>query len=210
MNMRKPVLIFATLFLLGGAMALWLMHRRSGTREPVSAPAPQRLATVAGQSKPTTIAPVVLAEVRSALPEVKLVPAPEPPAAGRPIAQPATNATQQAGSGKKELLDPLAREALIFVGADAEAEAYWFGAINDPTLPPNERQDLIEDLNEEGLSDPKNPSPEDLPLILSRIDLIEEVGPYAMDEVNFKAFLEAYKDLWNMRDLAMGGGQPVR
>jgi hypothetical protein len=65
-------------------------------------------------------------------------------------------------------------------------------------------------LNEEGLSDPKHPRPEDLPLILSRIDLIEEVGPYAMDEVNFKAFLEAYKDLGNLRDLVMGGGQPVR
>ena len=26
---------------------------------------------------------------------------------------------------------------------DEEATAYWLGAINDPSLPPDERQDLI-------------------------------------------------------------------
>jgi hypothetical protein len=35
-------------------------------------------------------------------------------------------------------------------------------------------------------------------LILSRIALIEELGPGAMDEVNDAAFREAYKDLVNM------------
>ena len=93
---------------------------------------------------------------------------------------------------------------------DADAEAYWYGAINNPSLPANERQDLIEDLNEEGLSDPKRPTADDLPLIVSRLRIIEEVGPGAMDTVNADAFLEAYKDLWNLANLAMGGGQPVR
>jgi len=104
----------------------------------------------------------------------------------------------------------MAREALAFVGADPMAEAYWYAAINDPGLPPKERQDLIEDLNEDGLSDPKNPGPEDLPLILSRLRLIEQAGPDAMDQVNAAAFQEAYKDLVNLANLAAGGGEPVR
>jgi hypothetical protein len=84
------------------------------------------------------------------------------------------------------------------------------GAINDPTLPPNERQDLIEDLNEDGLSDPKHPTTDDLPLIFNRLLIIETVGPDAMDSVNANAFGEAYKDLVNLANLAMGGGEPVR
>ena len=56
----------------------------------------------------------------------------------------------------------------------------------------------IEDLNEEGFADPKNLTPDDLPLILTRLALIEEHAPDAMDEVNAAAFAEAYKDLMNM------------
>ena len=109
-----------------------------------------------------------------------------------------TASTQPARSPKKEIADPIARAALGWVGADPEAEAYWYGAINDPQLSANERKDLIEDLNEDGLSDPRRPGPEDLPLILSRMMLIEEAAPYAMDQVNADAFQEAYKDLMNM------------
>jgi hypothetical protein len=49
-----------------------------------------------------------------------------------------------------------------------------------------------------------------LPVILSRILLIEAVGPDAMDQVNADAFQEAYKDLVNLANLALGGGGPVR
>ena len=49
---------------------------------------------------------------------------------------------------KDPIQDPDARDALSLVGIDPEAEAYWISAINDPTLPPEERKDLIEDLNE--------------------------------------------------------------
>ena len=86
----------------------------------------------------------------------------------------------------------------------------WYGAINDASLSPHERQDLIEDLNEDGISDPKHPSPEDLPIILSRIQLIEAAGPYAMDQVNADAFQEAYKDLVNLANVAVGAGERVR
>jgi hypothetical protein len=113
------------------------------------------------------------------------------------------SATTPGGSQKPSPQDPLARLALSQVGADLEAEAYWYEAINDPTLPAQERQDLIEDLNEDGLSNPRRPSAEDMPLILSRLRLLEELAPYAMDDVNADAFAEAYKDL-----IGLLNGQP--
>lgn len=102
--------------------------------------------------------------------------------------------------------DPMARVALEFVGADPDAEMYWYEAINDPGLSAHERKDLIEDLNEDGLSDPQNPTMEDLPLILNRMELIESVVWDAMDEVNADAFQEAYKDLVNLAMQAMSNG----
>lgn len=93
---------------------------------------------------------------------------------------------------------PLARAALALVGMDEDAEDLWFIAINDPALSPEDRQDLIEDLNEDGFPDPKHITPDDLPLILSRLALIEAIAPDAMDEVNAAAFAEAYKDLVTM------------
>jgi hypothetical protein len=94
--------------------------------------------------------------------------------------------------------DPEARKALSFVGNDPDATAYWASAINDPNLPSEERKDLIEDLNEDGLSDPKHPGPQDLPLIMNRLQLIEELSPNSMDPVDAQAFAEAYKDLSGM------------
>jgi len=92
----------------------------------------------------------------------------------------------------------VARLALGFVGADPQAEEVWYQAINDPNMPPKARQDLIEDLNEDGFPDPRHVTEDDLPLIYSRLALIEQVAPDAMDDVNAAAFEEAYKDLVNM------------
>ncbi len=115
-------------------------------------------------------------------------------------------ATAPAGkSGKPPVQDRVARAALSYVGWDAGANDYWVSAINDPSLSAHERQDLIEDLNEDGLSDPRHPGPEDLMLIASRIAMIEELAPDAMDQVNLDAFAEAYKDLVNLLQ-----GQPPR
>jgi hypothetical protein len=97
-----------------------------------------------------------------------------------------------------ELQDPLARVALNFVGSEPEANAYWIGAINDSALPAEERKDLIEDLNEDGLSDPRHPAAEDMPLIVARLRLIEQLAPNALDDVNRDAFREAYKDLTDL------------
>jgi hypothetical protein len=84
------------------------------------------------------------------------------------------------------------------VGADPKADDVWTQAINGPKLSAEARQNLIEDLNEDGLSDPRNPGPKDLPLIWNRLELIEELAPFAMDKVNADAFQEAYKDLVEM------------
>lgn len=117
-----------------------------------------------------------------------------PPSTTLPKQPPAQSASSISYNGY-ELQDPMARLVLPDVGRDDEATAYWFAAINDPSLPPAERKDLIEDLNEDGISDPKHPTDADLPLIASRVALIEQLAPYSLDRVNNDAFAEAYKDL---------------
>jgi hypothetical protein len=99
---------------------------------------------------------------------------------------------------KKGHQDRGARIALEFVGVDPVAEEYWLKAINDPNLSADERKDLIEDLNEDGISNPSKPTAKDLPLIVSRIELIEKLAPSAIDKANADAFKEAHKDLVNM------------
>jgi hypothetical protein len=94
----------------------------------------------------------------------------------------------------------LAREALNYVGADPAADEAWLTAINDPALSAHDRSDLIEDLNENGFSDGngRRATVDDLPLVMSRIEMIERLAPESMDEVNYEAFREAYKDLTNI------------
>jgi len=120
------------------------------------------------------------------------------------------SAGPRASASKEPARDSLARDLLAYVGLDSDADGYWLAAINDPSLSAQERQNLIEDLNEAVLSDPRRPTLEDLPLILARLELIEALEPEAMDSVNAAAFREAYRDLMNLADVAMGGGRPVR
>ena len=75
-------------------------------------------------------------------------------------------------------------------------------------MPASSRKNLIEDLNEDGFADPRHVTEDDLPLIYSRLRLIEEVGPDAMDDVNAAAFAEAYKDLVNMARKLTGQAAP--
>ncbi len=97
------------------------------------------------------------------------------------------------------LLLPLARLALANVGVDDLADALWLRAINNPNLSAEDRQNLIEDLNEDGFPDPERLTPDDLPLIEARLALIARISPDAMDETNTAAFEEAHKDLLEMR-----------
>jgi len=89
--------------------------------------------------------------------------------------------------------------ALEGVGKDPAAEQIWVAAINDTTIAPRDRKNLIEDLNETGFDDPRNLTPDDLPLIENRIAIIEQLYPSAVDDTNVAAFDEAYKDLLAMR-----------
>ena len=91
-----------------------------------------------------------------------------------------------------------ARVALSMIGYDPDADEVWIQLINDPSLSANARSNLIEDLNEDGFADPDNPTLDELPMIEYRIELIEDLLPYAMDKVNEDAFKEARKDLVNM------------
>lgn len=93
-----------------------------------------------------------------------------------------------------------ARVALGMIGFDPDADEVWIQIINDPSVSANARHDLIEDLNEDGFADPDNPTLDELPMIEYRIELIEDLLPYAMDKVNSDAFNEARKDLVNMVD----------
>jgi hypothetical protein len=97
-------------------------------------------------------------------------------------------------------LERIGRVALAAVGTNPNAEKVWLFAINNPVLPAATRKDLIEDLNQDGLANPQSPTPDDLPVIESRIALINQVAPAAMDAVNAAAFQEALKDLTAMRD----------
>ena len=126
-------------------------------------------------------------------------PAPQPPIE-KPAPQiPDIAATpQKPQRAKTPAQDPMARVALSYVGTDSDANALWMDAINNPKLSAKERKNLIEDLNEDGLSNPKHPQIIDVPLIASRLQLIEQLRPDAMDDVNARAFDEAHKDLTKM------------
>ena len=185
---------------------------------PVTRDTPLPAATAAHATASTRIADAS----QLATPPAELSPAAAPVAASAPTSAVPQNAApakapgkaarsgQGGGSAKEPLRDPMAREMLAYVGADPEAEEYWFAAINDPDLPAKERQDLIEDLNEDGLSDPKHPGREDLPLILNRIALIEKIAPTAVDQVNRDALAEAHKDLQTLAGVAAGSGEQIK
>jgi hypothetical protein len=114
--------------------------------------------------------------------------------------RPTPPAAAVARNPKPAPVAPVARQALASVGADPDAEAVWAATINDPSVPPEERKDLIEDLNEDGFADPAHVGPDELPLVLSRLAMIEEMAPDAMDRTNADAFAEAYKDLAHIAD----------
>ncbi len=97
--------------------------------------------------------------------------------------------------------EPLARVALAFVGANAQAEQMFGQAIRDPALQGNPIRNLVEDLNQDGLVSRKTPTPEDLKLIASRYELTQQYLQQDFvqaDKVLLGAFKEANKDLGNM------------
>jgi hypothetical protein len=205
-NDQRKLLTTAVAVVAGCALAWYLMVDRNPPRQQVQ---------VARQLKhPPTFQPKP--RPGSAILDAQQEPVPLPPPVFSLKPRPRSATTQPLNSNPSDttetlpdeidpqtLLEPtipveVARAALGFVGADPQAEEVWYAAINDPSLSPKARQDLIEDLNEEGFADPKNITEEDLPLIYSRLALLEQIAPDAMDDVNAAAFAEADKDLWQM------------
>jgi hypothetical protein len=174
-----------------------------------SAAAPQALTDIApGQSGAPSANPALIANPAPAAVIAQpgaVIPNASAPQTARPLPampkarpKPAAPAANAGAAADPNIVRPEARDALAMVGADPDAQAVWENAINDPTVPPNERKDLIEDLNQDGFPDPDHVTSDDLPLIVARLNLIESIGPNAIDDVNDAAFHEAYKDLQNM------------
>ena len=201
-----------TSFIAGGALFLGISlavyySNRNVPQLAASRPAATlvKVHTMGPAPKPASVAPVTPVEApeKPVMTESSpLASAPSPaqsakPAVSLPRVPDFSAPVMPAPKGQKApILDPDARAALSFVGADPDAEAYWLEAIDDPTLPAEERQDLIEDLNEDGLSNPKHPGLQDLPLIENRLAILQNLEP--MDQVNADAIQEAAKDLSKM------------
>lgn len=195
-TMKTQTVVALAVVLACGAVAL-AAFLRSAPRGPAR-PAASAGERAGNRTPPATPDPALRKKISSANSAVALAGGQAKPEVPQSTAPRSPAPSGPASRTPEPVQDPLARVALSFVGADPDAEAYWDMAINDPSLSAHERQDLIEDLNEDGFPDPDHPTVDDLPLIVSRLFLIEELAPDAMDKVNWDAFLEAHKDLVNM------------
>jgi hypothetical protein len=206
--MKNPVFVFLMVAMVGIAAVIIAMHLPA-SRSPAPADS-EAIAEVTHTLVPAPVSPGSPAPPQVPQPSLPAsVPTPtpspvtppiQPPPQGQRITRPAGPPVMPEGP----VPEPVARRALGFVGTDADAERVWGAAINDPGMPANDRKNLIEDLNEDGFPDPRNITMDDLPLIEARIALIEQIGNDAMDETNYAAFQEAYKDLINMRSKLTG------
>lgn len=210
--MNKPLALasLASLALCGGAAGLlFYLPSRPAALAPTpiaNAPTPPALAAPARTTPPAPSARPVEPPITSPAPPV---PARKP--APAPIASiPSPPADPEPDFSEFAVPLPMARIALAAIGTDDDslAQAVWLTAINDPSLPAEDREDLIEDLNEEGFADPDNPTHEELPLIQARLAVIDRYESDAMDEVNAAAFKEARKDLTNMRKRLIESAAP--
>jgi hypothetical protein len=185
---KTELLLLIVIVGLGGGF--WMLSRQSA--ELADKPQPKPQPTPAVQETEVALAPIIFDQ---STPSKGL----KPTSARKPKpATPADAQNPQPGNSSQEPLhDPDAREALAMVGADPLANQYWMDAIFDTSLPDNERADLMEDLNETGFDDPKNLTSDDVPLIVSRLVLIDTVLPDADDFMKEHLF-EAQKDLTNM------------
>ena len=135
----------------------------------------------------TAVMPVAKAPAAPALPPEETIAPPVEPAKEL-VVQPASKAklppqnqaqNQTQKPPKEPLHDPDARDVPLALGwcRPGCRTVCWLEAIYDTNLPDNEREDLMEDLNEVGFADPKNLTADDLPLIANRLRLIEDVLP---------------------------------
>jgi hypothetical protein len=206
-NLKQLIVVALAVVAVCGAVGVVIMKRKA---KRTAAVAPVAALHETGLAQPPAPPMEALPAVEEAPRPVEPAPPPKAVKNTGELPPAVVPANQGQGQADPPPQDVLAREALTFVGMDLQATTYWVAAINDPDLPAEERKNLIEDLNEDGLPDPRFPTMEDLPLIMSRLRLIEQLVPDAMDQDNLDAFAEAYKDLTNLAALTTGGGEPVR
>jgi hypothetical protein len=200
MKQNTRILLPAVVLLITALIALRILVRPQHA-DPLAPASPAHPAVV--EDRVVSLPPRVK-EAKPVAPELPNMPAEKSVTLKKqepPIAK------KSAGSGKKVIQDPVARDALALVGADPAAEQYWFAALNNPALSQSERQDLVDDLNEEGLPDPKHPTEDDLPVLMARIEMLEEARFWFGGDVY--DWEEPYRDLTNLVAVALGGGKPV-
>jgi hypothetical protein len=196
-NMKNKYILITVVVVVFGGISGYVYFKPAQTADK---PAPEKAAMPASHPSVTNAEHSPIAPEKTEASTEVSVEAALPPAKPKNHHKAVKTAdTNQAPSGLVingyEVQDPAARIALSFVGSDPDANSYWASAINDASLPAEERKDLIEDLNEDGLSDPHHPTAEDMPLIMARIQLIEQLELKPIDDVNGAAFAEAHKDL---------------
>lgn len=130
---------------------------------------------------------------------------------GEPTVALATQLYQSGRVTEADSKEPLARVALTYVGANPQAAELFHTAVLDQTLKPDQRRELVEDLNQDGLSNTRNPTPEDLKIVANRYALTQAYlqQDYVQDDkVLNAAFREADKDLRNMLQRAATAATP--
>jgi hypothetical protein len=197
----RSLLIVLTIVIVGAAVAGWFVANRQ-------APAltPQTSVTPNVVPAPTPNQPLVTStpepiQVEETAAPTNIVRQTAAPGTG---SQPVAVAPATTPSSEIRPLDPVAKEelgraALSFVGADPVADEVWTLLIYDPSLSDNVREDLMEDLNENGFSagEGRTATVDDLPLIEARIVMLEEHMQGA-DDFMLEHLGEAHKDLVNM------------
>jgi hypothetical protein len=189
MNTMRKISGVAMVVLGVGFIAVMQSHHQP---QMISVPAKQETPSVA--QTPVSVKPM---PETSPVPQSELQPTRKPKTVAKTRVQNSAPARNNVKPGQEPLQDPDARDALAWVGVDPAAEQYWLDAIFDTSLPDGEREDLMEDLNETGFADPQNLTAEDVPLIVNRLEIINDVLPSA-DDFMTEHLMEAQKDLLNM------------
>jgi hypothetical protein len=118
----------------------------------------------------------------------------------------ATQASQDGRVKDADSKEAIGRIGLTYVGSansqvNDQAVQLFHNAISDPSITPDQRRNLIEDLNQDGLSNHRNPTPEDLIIIANRYELAKwylQQPSVQNDPAATRGFNEASQDLARM------------
>ncbi len=185
MNLRlRPFVLAAVALALGGVL-YW--DRRPRPAPAAVAPSPPPPVAAAVDDPAARRPPPARPRYAEGRRGVSVPPAPASPNPGR-SGGPSADSPDAAVDG---VVAPDGWAALPYVGNDPLADAVWFDAITDPTVPAAERRALITDLAADGLSDAQPVTDDDVALIRGRLALIEQIAPDAADAATAAALDQA-------------------